>query len=264
MKLFIVLVSMLVNCTIENLAHAAKLAGVRTRRLMLANSLFNLFLMAAGVAMGIQAPLVNNLVDGAVLHAATAQVLYYCRWIIYARAVGYALGMFLIPWFVAIMERGVREMERNGGLLFDALLAYTTPRTLGPMLRQFRLLRFADIAAALRAPYPRRILVVTIFVTAFYPAIDMAALYASALVPAWPRTALALSTALRGVGTMLFVLLVDPFSALIIDRAAAAELPETAAEHIVVWLSGGKTLGALGAQLLLLPLTELIVRVIGG
>jgi len=261
-KLFVVLSLMLVNCIIENLAHAAKVAGVRTQRLMLANSLFNLAILLAGVAMGIQSPLLNNLVDNAVLRDATGTVLEYCRLIIYTRAIGYALGMVLIPWFANIMEVGVHAMERNGGLMFDALLEYAAPRTVGKLLEQFRVMRLSNVVAAAREPYPRRVFGVAMIVAAFYLAIDMAALYASALVPTMPRTAIALSTALRGIGTVLFVLFVDPFSSMIIDRAAARELPESAANSIVVWLSGGKTLGTLGAQVLLLPFTNIIVQVL--
>ena len=57
---------------------------------------------------------------------------------------------------------------------------------------------------------------------------------------------------------MLFVMVVDPFSSMIIDRAAARELSESAANSIVVWLSGGKAAGTLGAQVLLVPFTKVI------
>jgi len=262
MKLFVVLALMLINCVIENLAHAARVAGVRTQRLMLANSLFNLFLMGAGLAMGIQSPLVNNLVDVAVLHHAVAQVLWYCRLIITTRCLGYVLGMFLIPWFASVMEVGIAAMEKNGGLLFDALLEYASWRGLRTISRQFAVFNWRDLRAAWQQPYPRRVFYTATFVAAFYLAVEMAALYASALVPELPRTAIALSTALRGIGTILFVFLVDPFTAMIIDKAAARELALEHAMHITVWLSGGKALGAAGAQVLLVPMALIITELI--
>ena len=153
-------------------------------------------------------------------------------------------------------------MERNGGLLFDALVEYASWRGLHTIFRQFAVFSWRDLRAAGRQPYPRRVFYTAAFVAAFYLAVEMAALYSSALVPDLPRTAIALSTALRGFGTILFVFLVDPFTAMIIDRAAAREMAIEHATHITVWLSGGKALGAAGAQVLLVPVALIITELI--
>ena len=262
--IYVVLSLILLNCTAENLAHAASLAGARMRRLMLANSIFNIVLLAAGLAMSVQAPLAASLVDSAVNAGSLDRVLWYCRAIITARAIGYAVGMFLIPWFARIIELGVWSMENNGGFLLHAMLDYLQPRNLRQIATSFSVLRPSAIGEALAQPFPRRVFVTAVSVAAFYSAIDMAALYASGLAPQWTRTAIALPTALRGLGTMLFVFLVDPYASRIIDRSAVGELDIAAARHITVWLSSGKTLGTVFAQFLFLPFTQLILLTIGG
>ena len=261
--IYLVLSLILLNSMAENLAHAASLAGARMHRLMLANSVFNIVLLAAGLAMSVQAPLTASLVDSAVHAGDVDRVLWYCRAIITARAIGYAVGMFLIPWFARIIELGVWSMENNGGFLLHAMLDYLHPRNIAEICNSFSVLTPSHIAAAFAERFPRRVFVTAVSVAAFYSAVDMAALYVSGLSPQWTRTAIALPTALRGFGTMLFVFLVDPFASRIIDRSATGELNISVTNHIVIWLSSGKTLGTVFAQFLFLPFTQLILLVIG-
>ena len=83
----------------------------------------------------------------------------------------------------------------------------------------------------------------------------------AALVPEGARTAVALPALLNGVGTVLLVLLVDPVTALVTDQAVRGQRPAGDVSDVVVWQVGGRLVGTLMAQLLFLPLAELLALV---
>lgn len=248
-----------VHC-LDTTCYAARIAGVRTGRLALTGALFNIVSLLSRTAYTLQAPLLAAAIDRMVRAENLSGLLHDLHWIIAAASVGTVLGILLIPSFVGLFSRGAMAYEFHGS--FAALVLHTLSfRGFSRISQHLRLPLPDSVARASRFHLPRSFLLLNILVTAVYTVGITSTMYASALAPEMARTATTLSGVINGVGTVLLVILIDPVSALITDQAMRGKRPLVEVTHIVIWQVGGRLLGTIVAQLLLLPAALLVVNI---
>ena len=244
-------------------AYAARLAGVRTRRPMQARSVYNLLALSSRAANALQATLLAGLVDRAVASGITSQLAGILRLVLLAAAGGLVLGAALVPTLARLLERAVDSYERRRSLprvLLRGLRIEVLPRAREDLRRP----RAGALLWANQHRVPRRWILLTIVVTAFYAVGAPAAQIASALAPGGARTALSLPSYLTGVGTILMVLFVDPITARAVDLALQGERPPSDVTLITVWQIGARLMGIVLAQLLLTPVAWAFTLVVEG
>src|SRR5579864_2165654 len=112
---------------------AARLAGVYTKRIATALTLFNTFILVSRMANLLMVPLIGRLADiartsGTSAHStsvmstvgATAQGLHdlaiQYRLILGSATIGCLLATLLIPTFVEVFKRGIAAFERTNSL----------------------------------------------------------------------------------------------------------------------------------------------------
>jgi len=263
MTLYFILALTVVVYIVDTGAFAARLAGVRTGRLILSSTVYNLLALSSRVANALKGPLVAGLADRAVQAGTVSELEGELRLILLASALGVGLGALLIPSLSKWIARAVQSYELRGSL----------PRVIvrGLSVQGVVVLRDTveppkrwSVGRARRMRLPRRWLLLTVVVGAIYATTGLSALYASALVPEGARTATALPPLLNGVGVVLLVLLVDPITALVTDQAVRGQRPTGDVSNVVVWQVGGRFFGTLAAQLLLVPTAELLAWVTRG
>jgi hypothetical protein len=245
---------------VETGAFAARLAGVRTGRLALAGTIYNLLALSARAANALKAPLVAGLADRAAATGAVAGLQRDLRLVLLAAALGVGLGALLIPSLARLVTRAVHSYELRGSLP-QVVVRGLSIQGLVILQDSVEPPKKSSVGRARRWILPQRWLLITVIVSAIYASTGLAALYASSLVPEGARTAIALPTLLNGVGTVLLVLLVDPVTALVTDQAVRGQRPAGDVSNVVVWQVGGRLVGTLLAQLLLLPLAALLALV---
>jgi hypothetical protein len=251
-------------------AYGARYAGVTTRRIATAISLFSLLVTASRLAALFMTPSLGALGDAAAngatarhLKAVPPEVLHVfdeqMRIIIAAGSVGILLGAVMLPMFVAGFTRGVHSFERRGSVL-ASLMRIADPKVLWWLLAHLKPRRFSLADFPISA-VPRRLLIFNVVLYAVYAVGVIAAYYASVMDLGARTTASGLSGLVNGIGTVAFALFVDPTTALIVDQTVRDERPRRDVAAMIFWLIVTGFIGTLLAQLILVPAAEYIALV---
>jgi hypothetical protein len=243
------------------------LAGVRTGRLALATSLYNVLMLVARGANTIAAPLIALITDLAANSGSTSDLLIGFRIILLAASAGTLVAGLLIPSLSRLLATGVTSYEHRRSLP-RVIVRSASVRGLWRLRHDLAPPRIAAVRDAGWSPFPKRFLGVSALIAAVFTGSNFAALYASALVPAGARTAASLAPVLTGAAVLLNVLIVQPVAALVTDQALRRERPVAEVTYITIWQVGAEFVGTLLAQALLWPMGQALAilthRLIGG
>lgn len=259
-RVIIVLVLTVLIYSIETLAYAAQLAGVRTGRPTQARSIYNLLALSARAANALQTTLLAGVVDRAVAMGTTTDLTATLRWVLGGAAGGIFLGAVFVPSLSRLLERAVHSYTQRRSMprvILHGLSIEVLPRARENLRRP----QASTLLWAGRHRLPWRWITLTMVVYTLYAVSGPAAQIASAITPRGARTALTLPSFLTGVGTILMVLLVDPLTAHIVDQALRGERPSSDVTAVTVWQIGGRLVGVALAQLLLTPVAVTLARV---
>lgn len=260
-------------------AYAARLAGVRTGRIAVSISLFNLFMTAGRLATLLFTLMLAPLSDHAgnavrallsrrvvtpVMHDLAVQTQHVfegqLRLIVIAGTVGTIIGSLLLPMFTFMYVRGVRSFERTKSLPHSlARLFY--PSVIWEILRQIRIPHYREVFGFSTRNIPARLLIFNVVVTAAYAIGVVAAYYASVIDVEVARTAVTISGIVNGIGTVAFTFFVDPTSSMIVDEAVKGERPHEEVKAMVFYLSLTAIVGWIVSQALLFPAAWFIAAV---
>jgi hypothetical protein len=238
---------------------AARLAGVRSKRVATGLTLFNLFATTSRMINLLYAPLMGALIDISRHEGNVAGFERDLRVIIGAATLGTILGGALTPTFAILLQRGIASFERSGTLV-GSLARLARPVTFASALAQFRpprasMLRFSP------ASLPKAFLFWNVIVMAFWVAGPLSAFDAGVIDARVTGTALLLSGLITGVATITLTLVVDPTAAVITDQAALGMRPESDIKAMLLYLILGAVAGTLLAQVVLWPAAHVIVTV---
>ena len=237
---------------VDTLAYSVRIAGVRTRRLAVSLSLFNILVLAARTAGTIQAPLLARRVETATLVRDTT-LLPDLRLVLMAGSVATILGALLIPTFQNAFTKAVRAFNVHRSV----------PRLLLHGFSKAGLLHLRDslkapeprgVLALPRAPrLPARLLVINAAAVGAWTVAVLASLYAGYLVPEYRVTASSLAAVISGVATVLLFVFSDPYLSALTDDVLEGNVSEGFFRRSVVWLVGSRLAGTLLAQAFLVP-----------
>lgn len=251
-------------------AYAARYAGVTTKRIATAISLFSLLVTASRLSALFMTPSLGALADSkanAALHAGLKAVPpadlhvfdVQMRIIVAAGSVGILLGALLLPMFLAAFTRGIASFERRGSIP-AALLRLFDPKVLFWLLGHLRPRRFS-LADFPIGSIPRKLLIANVVLYAVYAVGVVGAYYASVVDLGARTTASGLSGLVNGIGTIAFALFIDPTTALIVDQTVRDERPRRDVAAMIFWLIVTAFIGTLLAQLILLPAAQYIAAI---
>jgi len=243
---------------IDTLSYSVRLAGVRTRRLALALSLFNIIVLISRTANMIQAPLLGSIVDKAISKGEIKELLHSFRIIIFSATLGSLLGAALIPSFIEIFSKGIYALEKTGSIpkllvkiIFNKPVKQVKNSLKAPDLNKIRKISKTGIS-----PF---FLIFNLFITSISTIGVLAAIYAGALLPEYRITASQLSGVINGTATILLAIIVDPQAALITDQALQGVRSKQEVTSMVFFLVGGKIIGTLLSQVIFMPASEVVL-----
>lgn len=238
---------------VETGAFAARIAGVRTGRLTLASSLYNVSSLLSRGANTVAGPLIAVMTDLAAEQQDTAALLRSYRVLLLSATLGTLIAGLLIPSLSRALAVGIASYEKRRSLP-RVVIRTATVRGLWQLRRSLHAPRLSALRASRRSPFPKRFLIFSITNTAVFTVSNFAALYASALVEGGTRTATSLAPILTGAAAVINILVVTPIAALVVDQALRGERPLEDVSYITIWQVGAHLLGTLLAQLLLWPM----------
>lgn len=237
---------------IDTLAYSVRIAGVRTRRLAVSLSLFNLFILVSRTANSVQAPLLAKRVEAKIATGAGG-LPHDLRLVLIAGSLATLLGAFLIPTFQAAFSKVVRGFDIHRSI--PRLLMHGFSKA---GLSHFRdSMKAPDAAALLDLPrssrLPTHILILNAFAVGAWTVAVLAALYAGYLNPSLRVTAVSLSAVISGVATIMLYVFSDPYLSALTDDVMAGRANEAFFRRSVVWLVGSRFAGTIIAQAMLKP-----------
>lgn len=246
---------------IGTLAYAARIAGVRTRRIAVSFSLFNILILVSRTSNSFQGPFlakrIENNIAGAVAHGLLADF----RWMLWSATLATILGALLIPTFQRIFSRAVVHFQTNRSV----------PRLLLHVFFKGGLAQLKNVASVPRAANLTQIrsgstispLVIglNVLAIALWTTGVFASLYAGYLNPALRVTSSTLSAVVNGAATIMMVVFIDPQMSVMTDDVIEGRATESHFRRAVVWLVGSRLAGTLLAQLILLPAAMLIAAI---
>lgn len=248
----ICLLTALINM-IGALAYAARIAGIRTRKIAMSFALFNALVLVSRLSNGFLAPLVAKRVENALARDTGDYLQADFRIMMLATTVGVILGIALVPAAQRVMVRVIDGMQHRRSLARVAL------RTFSPA--GLRTLRDAATLPKVRRPVslkpPREVGWGVLFANCFAQAIlvvgVLASIYAGYIEPQFRVTASQLSALINGFATILLFLVIDPQLSLLTDDVIDGRTTEAAYRRSIVWISGSRLVGTLLAQALFIP-----------
>lgn len=245
---------------ISTLSYAVRIVGVRTRRIAISFSLFNVLVLVSRTANGFQAPLLAKKVEGDI-QAGIYEGLGDFRWIILASTVATIVGAGLIPTFQRVLSKLVHQFSIHKSI----------PKLLLHGFSKHGILHLKQSIAIPKATHvktlmgwqhiPKRLFVFNVIAVAILTVGVLASLYAGYLNPELRSTASNLSSVINGLATILLFIFIDPYVSGLTDDVMMGKCSEVLFRQFVIWMVIARLLGTLIAQILLLPAAQLIAQV---
>lgn len=268
-RLIIVCTMTLIIHMINTLNYSVRLAGVKTKRLAMAFSLFNVIFLVSSTANTVQAPLLakisdkmfNGLARGSAQYADNLTTLAWdIRLVILFATLGTLLGTLLIPTFVRLFSKGIFLFERVGsiGKLFVALL---NPAKVKSMLADVQLPDIKTLHKGFNEVIPKKLLLLNVLINGIFTTGVLSALYAGSLTPEFGKTATMLSSIVNGGAQILLATVIDPSVATITDQAIRGARTQEDVKDMVRYLAFSRIAGTLLAQIIFIP-AALFIRLV--
>jgi hypothetical protein len=246
---------------IGTLSYAVRIAGVRTRRVAMSFSLFNILVLVSRTSNSFQGPFLAKRIESNLLQAVEHSLLGDFRWLLLSATLATVAGAFLIPTFQRIFSKAVQsfQMHRSvprlllhaclnaGSSELKSVVAMPSPATFG------KLRAGASISVGT--------IVLNILAVALWTVGVFAALYAGYLNPQLRVTSSMLSSVVNGVATILMFVIIDPQVSVMTDDVIEGKVSEPSFRRAIVWLVGSRFAGTLLAQILLVPAATFIIFV---
>lgn len=264
---------------INTLIYSVRPAGVNTKRLAIAYSLFNVIFLFASTANMILAPLLSSIVEHAIQRAANARpdvditgivntavyqqelaaLNHDIRLVILAATVGTLIGIMFIPAFVRIFVRAIILFDEVKSVPKMMFMVLFSPRRALNLARSIHL-PHRDMVKRVREKtnIPKGFLWFNLVANAVFTTGVLSAMYAGALFPEFRATSIVLSGLVNGIATLMFVMVVDPTAAMITDQAMRGERDEYDVKQMSFYLAITRLGGTILAQAIFIPAAMLI------
>src|SRR3984885_87760 len=260
-QLLIICILTFIIHLIGTLAYAARIAGVRTRRIAISFSLFNILILVSRTSNSFQGPFLAKRIESNITGGISHGLLADFRWMLWSATLATIVGALLIPTFQRMFSRAVQHFQVNRSI----------PRLLLRIFFKGGLAQLKDVATTPTAANVTRIraadgispwvIALNVAAIALWTTGVFASLYAGYLNPALRVTSSTLSAVVNGTATILMFVFIDPQMSVMTDDVVEGRTTEATCRRAGVWLVGSRLAGTVLAQLLLMPAAMLIVSV---
>ncbi|KPL68378.1 membrane protein [Erythrobacter sp. SG61-1L] len=235
------------------LAYAARIAGVRTRRIAMSFALFNILILVSRLSNGLLGPLVAKRIETAIAGGGDKGLAGDFHLMLASASVAVLLGILLVPSAQRAFSAAIVHLQKSrsvGRLLLNS----ASPSGLRVMWHSLALPRTANIRLFSK---PQElgwgIVIANCLAQAILAVGVFASIYAGYLNPEYRVTASQLSSVINGFATILLFAFIDPHLSVITDDAAEGRVSDAVFRRVIVWISASRLAGTVLAQALFLP-----------
>lgn len=241
------------------LAYAARIAGVRTRRIAMSFALFNVLVLVSRTANGFLGPFLAKRIENRLAHGGGHSLEFDFRLVLASASVAVFVGILLVPTGQRLFARAIGHFQRNrstGKLILRA----ATPAGLKTIREETALPSPRGQFDALRKPLgvSWSVLVANMLAQALLTVGVVASLYAGYLEPEFRVTASQLSAVINGFATILLFAMIDPQLSVMTDDVVEGRIDEALFRRTIVWISFSRLAGTLLAQAVFVPAAAVI------
>jgi hypothetical protein len=235
------------------LAYAARIAGIRTRRIAMSFALFNVLVLVSRLSNGFLGPLIAKRVEAAIGRGGDRMLEIDFRFMMVAASVGVLAGILLVPTAQRLFASAIERMQKRKSLARLALRSVTPAglRTLRTSLALPRLQHVRDLRPPKEVGWG--MLAANCAAQAILIVGVLAALFAGYLNPEYRVTASQLSAIINGFATILLFLFIDPQLSIMTDDVVDGKLSEAEFRRGIVWISASRLAGTVAAQAIFIP-----------
>jgi Alternate to MurJ len=246
---------------IGTLAYAARIAGVRTRRIAMSFALFNILVLVSRTSNGFLGPFLAKRIERRLADGGGDALLGDFRLVLLSSSFAVAIGIILVPTAQRIFAKAIGYFQEHRSTT-RMLMRSVSPAGLRimrdavamPHLEQLREL-------ALPRGVGWGVLLANCLAQALLTVGVLASLYAGYLNPEFRVTASQLSAVINGFATILLFALIDPQLSVMTDDVIDGRTSEALFRRTVVWISLSRLAGTLLAQVLFVPSAQVIAWV---
>jgi hypothetical protein len=235
------------------LAYAARIAGVRTRRIAMSFALFNLLVLVSRLSNSILAPFLAKRIELRLASGGGEALLGDFRMVLLSASVAVFVGILLVPTGQRLFARAIGWFQEHRSTT-RMLLASATPSGLRTIRDSLALPHASQLRELAK---PRGVgwgvLVANCLAQALLTVGVLASLYAGYLNPEFRVTASQLSAVINGLATILLFAFIDPQLSVMTDDVVEGRVSEPLFRRTIVWISFSRLAGTLLAQALFLP-----------
>ncbi|MCZ8323800.1 MAG: lipid II flippase Amj family protein [Sphingomonadaceae bacterium] len=255
--LIICLLTALINL-IGTLAYAARIAGVRTRRIAMSFALFNILVLVSRTSNSFLGPFLAKRIEVRLSEGGGEALLLDFHLVLASASLAVLVGILLVPTGQRLFAKAIGHFQEHRSTT-RMLLRTATPAGLST-LRQ-----------ALTPPSPKilrelvkergvgwGVLLANCLAQALITVGVVASLYAGYLNPEFRVTASQLSAVVNGFATILLFALIDPQLSVMTDDVVEGRVSEAMFRRTIVWISLSRLAGTLLAQALFLPAAQAV------
>jgi hypothetical protein len=250
--LIICLLTIIINL-IGTLAYAARIAGVRTRRIAMSFALFNILVLASRTSNSFLGPFLAKRIETRIAQGGGDALLSDFRTVLLSASLAVLAGILLVPTSQRLFARAIDYFQQHRSTT-RMLLRSVSPgglRTIRDAVALPRLEQLRELARPRGVGWG--VLLANCLAQALITVGVLASLYAGYLNPEFRVTASQLSAVINGVATILLFALIDPQLSVMTDDVIEGRVSEALFRRTVVWISFSRLAGTLVAQALFLP-----------
>ncbi len=258
--LTICLLTALINL-IGTLAYAARIAGVRTRRIAMSFALFNILVLVSRTSNGFLGPFLAKRIENRLATGGGETLLWDFRLVLLSATISVLVGIVLVPTGQRLFSRAIGYFQEHRSTT-RMLLHSATPaglRIIRDSIAVPHMEQWKELAKPKGVGWG--VLLANCLAQALLTVGVLASLFAGYLNPEFRVTASQLSAVINGLATILLFALIDPQLSVMTDDVMDGEVDESTFRRTIVWISFSRLTGTLLAQAAFLPSARLIAWV---
>ena len=252
----VLVLTFLINL-ITTLSYAVRIVGIRTGRIAVSFSLFNILVLISRTAYGFQAPLLAKSIETNI-NSGRGENLLEFQLIILSCTIASIMGGFLIPTFQRILSIAVEKFSIYKSI--PKLLLYSFSKSGITSLKDNIVIpRSGNISNMnIKVDFPWKVFLMNVIAVAIITVGVLSSLYAGYINPDFRTTASSLSAVVNGTSTILMFIFIDPFLSIMTDDVVLGKVRESVFRKYIVYMVFARVLGTIVAQFIFIPSARII------
>ena len=246
---------------IGTLAYAARIAGVRTRRIAMSFALFNILVLVSRTSNSFLGPFLAKRIETRIASGGGDALYADFQLVLLSASLAVAVGIVLIPTGQRLFTRAIGYFQRHRSTA-RMILRTATPTGLRTVREAIQPPGLAHLKGLmLDRGVGWGVLLANCLAQALIVVGVLASLYAGYLNPEFRVTASQLSAVINGFATILLFALIDPQLSVMTDDVIDGRVSEAVFRRTIIWISLSRLVGTILAQALFLPAARLVAMI---